>query len=479
MIAIPFLLAGSVAAGDGAPVRLRAGETRTLDAGTDDVPVWNQVALQGDYKGHPQGSFALNAKTFGEIVDNFRTHPSYAKDATGVGCADVIAWDFHHASEGPASAIADRGAPAQGWVQELEIRKGPKGLELWALTRWLDTARTYIRTGAYKWASISFWPNSKDGKTGRTIGTYLSSIALTNDPFIQGMQPLAAERTGLPATPTPAARAASPDRRHAMKLAARLASIYGLSTAIVLEAREEDPASVAKLEGAVVNAAEDKMKECQMLAAKLYSLLGGLGMKPEEATEGVVASRIAALVKTESEHKANASKLLELERIAAEAAVRDNEGAVDAVIATYGMGAEVRPALLHYRRTAKDAFEKEYPIVASTPQAAHTFGNLLRPMVTQPTGASPLGAITLGRDGSLNFGAAPAGPVAFGGQSHNGNAEKAKLAAEISQHEGPNSYAKTMAYLASKNPNVRQNYDELHARAGEMLTSIRQAGVQI
>lgn len=157
-------------------------------------PDWIQIAAEGEYKGHHSGrAFRLDGKAFDEIVRNFRSHPSYVEG----GAADVIAFDFHHASElDPTSgSIPTEGAPAQAWARELRVQEGPKGLELWALTNFLEPMATYRRENRYRWTSVAISPNQRHPMTGENIGWYMSSVAFTNDPFIQGMVPLAASRT--------------------------------------------------------------------------------------------------------------------------------------------------------------------------------------------------------------------------------------------------------------------------------------------
>jgi hypothetical protein len=165
------------------------------------VPVegatWIQIAAEGEYKGHPTGEFELDAKVFSEIIKNFRAHPSFELDeATGLGKEGVIPFDFHHASEEPPARVGVMGAPAQAWALDLEMRKGEAGAELWALASWLEPARSYVQQGKYKWTSVAIWPNATDPKSGKNIGFYMSSIAFTNDPFIQGMHAIAAHRSG-------------------------------------------------------------------------------------------------------------------------------------------------------------------------------------------------------------------------------------------------------------------------------------------
>jgi hypothetical protein len=172
---------------------------QTTSGVTEDAS-WVQVASQGEFRGYAGGtkSFTFDAQVFNMIVNNFRRHPSYKKGPDGIGCEDIIAWDFHHASEMDPTqgTIPVTGVPAQAWIRELAIRQNPENqeFELWALTHWLEPAKTFVREGRYKWASVSVVFDAIDARTAVNIGPILTSVALTNQPFIEGMQKLAAER---------------------------------------------------------------------------------------------------------------------------------------------------------------------------------------------------------------------------------------------------------------------------------------------
>ncbi len=164
-----------------------------------EQPIWVQVATAGTYKGYAGGEveFTFDLPLFKQVIANFRKHPSYTLGADGVGAKNVVAWDFHHASEMPATSgnIASLGAPAQGWIRELDVRTDDKGaVTLWAYTKWLEPARTYIKEERYQWSSVSILFDAVDAKSGQRIGAVLTSVALTNQPFIEGMQPLAADK---------------------------------------------------------------------------------------------------------------------------------------------------------------------------------------------------------------------------------------------------------------------------------------------
>ena len=159
---------------------------------------WVMIAREGIFLGYNGGDdpFQFTRQTFDEIVANVRNHPSFVANEAGEGTANVVPWDFDHASEAPAVAgtLPFTGAPAQGWTLDAQVRDGAKGAELWALTRFLDTARNYVRAGQYQWASVAVSFDATHPVTGMNVGALMSSIALTNTPFIEGMDKLVASR---------------------------------------------------------------------------------------------------------------------------------------------------------------------------------------------------------------------------------------------------------------------------------------------
>lgn len=172
-----------------------------LDQSSGENPerVWVQIAAEGEFKGYAGGElqFTFDTRVFEQIVANFHRHPAYRKGDDGYGCANVVGWDFHHASEMPATegTIPATGAPAQGWIHELAVRHNAQGkAELWALTKWLEPAKTYIKEERYQWASVSVVFDAVDPRSGLVVGPVLTSVALTNTPFIEGMNKLAAGR---------------------------------------------------------------------------------------------------------------------------------------------------------------------------------------------------------------------------------------------------------------------------------------------
>lgn len=149
--------------------------------GEEGKLVWIQVAKQGKFRGHPAGPFEMTLQTFEEIIRNFRASQN-----------KIIPYDFEHASEQEPTegSIPSEGAPAQGWIHDLKI--GHDG-NLYGLTEWLPLARKYIKNKQYKFLSPAIVFGAKDRVTGKPIGARLSSVALTNNPFLDGMAPLAAK----------------------------------------------------------------------------------------------------------------------------------------------------------------------------------------------------------------------------------------------------------------------------------------------
>lgn len=170
---------------DGVVVRGEGCEIALLARDAPPAPVWNQLTKLGAWRGHPAGPFEITRATNAEILRNFKATVNQR-----------IPVDFEHASEadGTAGSIPVEGAPAQGWIVDLDDR-GAAGL--WGLVEWGERARSYILDGSYRFFSPAIRFGSKDRETGRPIGARMTSGALVNIPFLDGLMPLAAaDRTG-------------------------------------------------------------------------------------------------------------------------------------------------------------------------------------------------------------------------------------------------------------------------------------------
>lgn len=161
----------------------------------ESTRTWVHVATEGQYLGYRDGTapFMFTRQTFEQVVANIQRHPAYEAGDDGVGATDVVPWDFHHASEMDPTSIAVFGTPARAWTADFEVRDGKDGKsQLWALTRFLEPARGYVKSGSYKWASVALTFDATDPITAKRVGATVTSIALTNRPFIEGMEELVA-----------------------------------------------------------------------------------------------------------------------------------------------------------------------------------------------------------------------------------------------------------------------------------------------
>lgn len=165
-----------------------AEESRTalLSMTAADAPPatsWIQLARTGTWRGYGNGfaEFTFDADLYEEIVRNF--------------CATKnreLPLDFEHGAESTDGGVFQRGAPAQGWIRELRFNADMlEGRVDWVMAQ---PGVGYVRDGAYKYISPAVIFDSIDRVTGKPIGAELTSAALTNRPFLDGMKPVTASR---------------------------------------------------------------------------------------------------------------------------------------------------------------------------------------------------------------------------------------------------------------------------------------------
>lgn len=188
-------------------VLLDAEPAPANDTSAIEVPQykWIHCCNEGEYRGHHQGAFNMTPTVLEAFVRNFRAHPQYkagglqlggGQTYTG-GIAPVLQFDYEHASECPPweGSIPKDGAPACAWALELELRKRPDGkVALWAFAELLDDLRKQIKARTQRWVSIAFTLSGVHWITGEEIGPMLTSIAITNHPFMLDLEPIAASR---------------------------------------------------------------------------------------------------------------------------------------------------------------------------------------------------------------------------------------------------------------------------------------------
>ncbi len=150
----------------------------------------NQIARFGEFRGHPQGPFRLDARVFADILRNF--------NATENRC---VALDYEHTSETLPDSVAQHGVPALAWITDLEDRGDGT---LWGTFEWVDPAAVeHVRAKRYRYLSPAIQFGAVDKETGKPIGARLTSVALTNKPFLDGMAPVTASEKATTASLTP------------------------------------------------------------------------------------------------------------------------------------------------------------------------------------------------------------------------------------------------------------------------------------
>lgn len=147
-----------------------------------EAPVaWVHVAYDGKWEGHAEGPFEFDTKTFDQIVANFERQ------------ANAVKLDFDH-----ETCFGEGAAPARGWVHKIELRKGkekdPYKVSLWALVEFGKEAVAINRDGGYRFCSGVFEFGAVDRVTGEECGCELTSLALTDSPFIDGQRPIQLSR---------------------------------------------------------------------------------------------------------------------------------------------------------------------------------------------------------------------------------------------------------------------------------------------
>ena len=222
---------------------------------------WNQVARLGEFKGHPQGAFAFTPEVFAELIANF------AETANG-----RVPVDYEHTSELLPDNAAQEGVPAVAWVVALDDR-GPDGL--WGAFEWVDAqAVEYVRARRYLYLSPAVHFDATHRESGEAIGARLTSVALTNHPFLDGMAPLTASE--------PAA--------HTLGLAPGAVHI---PTGAVIAPPTEPAMSDEKTDNDVKKAMMGAPPA--MMNPKLAAMAPGLGMGAE-ATEDMLLDKLAEVV---------------------------------------------------------------------------------------------------------------------------------------------------------------------------------------
>lgn len=130
------------------------------------VPSEIQVIPYGHHD-TPKGPFRLDDEGARGIVEAFEAQTNDM----------VIDYEHQTVADPPVEA------PAAGWIKKL-VNRGADGI--WASIEWTDRAKQYIANREYRYVSPVFLKRISDNRVVRLI-----NVALTNQPNIDGMVPLA------------------------------------------------------------------------------------------------------------------------------------------------------------------------------------------------------------------------------------------------------------------------------------------------
>jgi hypothetical protein len=140
---------------------------------------WFQLAKVGTFFSPIYGKITIAPQDLATMFTNFKTKTPLAPTQLPI--------DYDHLSDEPQKPEDGKAA---GWVQDLQIRDG--GQTLWCSPLWTRRAAEMIANGEYRFVSPFFLTDYLDKASGKKIGPTLKAVAITNRPFLEGMQPIPA-----------------------------------------------------------------------------------------------------------------------------------------------------------------------------------------------------------------------------------------------------------------------------------------------
>lgn len=138
-----------------------------------------QLAKTGTFYSPVYGKITISSQDLRTMYENFKTRTPKAPTQLPI--------DYDHLSDEPKQPGDGRAA---GWMDDLLL--GEDGQTLWAKPSWTRKAAELIANGEYRFVSPYFLTNYLDKESGQKIGPTLKAAAITNRPFLEGMQPIPA-----------------------------------------------------------------------------------------------------------------------------------------------------------------------------------------------------------------------------------------------------------------------------------------------
>ncbi len=144
-------------------------------AESGEAPEWIQVFPAGAVQSS-KGDFVADAQAMAAVSEAFRA------------LGHDLGVDYEHQTVGGEFQSPDGRAPAAGWIIELEARADG----MWARVNWTDAGARYVVAREYRYVSPVVGIRRGDRRA-----VVLHSVALTNDPAIRGIRPLAHAAGGI------------------------------------------------------------------------------------------------------------------------------------------------------------------------------------------------------------------------------------------------------------------------------------------
>jgi len=168
------------------PEGIQIGFVALSDPGTEEFSE-HKIFYPGQFKHQVFGDFKVDEKKLRNAADNFELGAGVLLDEKGEG-------ELNCTYEHPPSSESDpEKTKSSGRIKRLFLKDGA----LYALVRWTDKAKEYIKNKEFTHVSPTFQENWKD-ENGNSHGFTLRGLGLTNVPFLKkGQMAIALSETDL------------------------------------------------------------------------------------------------------------------------------------------------------------------------------------------------------------------------------------------------------------------------------------------
>ncbi|MBI2428743.1 MAG: hypothetical protein HYV29_08115 [Ignavibacteriales bacterium] len=162
-------------------------------------------------------------------------------------------------------------APAAGWYKNIFLKSD--GIYT-KVKEWTKKAEQYLLNKEYRYQSPVLLFNDVDGETGEPIPLWISSIALTNSPFVNGIAPVVAKENAHSTIIYLTDSISQPTEGDTTMLE-RILTLFGLAKDATYETVEQK--------------FNDMKNSIQTVAAKYKAAMNEIGLKDDASTDDVKA----------------------------------------------------------------------------------------------------------------------------------------------------------------------------------------------